>query len=254
MKHELQRILIQNRIFPHKNAGIDIASVSSIDAGMSLARDIIFEIVDRKTALFLSGGRTPKELYETLAAEEHLLPGCVGLVDERYGKKGHEHSNEKMIQDTGFLRYLQMRGIPFYPILQDGVTRRDTALSYDQKLRELFTVYQKSIALLGIGLDGHTAGIAGNRSNFSNPMFSESDTSLYVSDFNDDMGMFKERITMTFLGLSMMDLLLVLVFGNDKRRALDLMFADGPMEEIPSRILKKTNIAAKTLLITDQGI
>jgi len=66
--------------------------------------------------------------------------------------------------------------------------------------------------------------------------------------------MFKERITMTFLGLSMLDILIVLVFGNEKQNALKLLFSEGSEEEIPSRFYQRPDIAKKTLLITDQQL
>src|SRR5260221_7552829 len=86
--------------------------------GLTKAKEILQKEVDKKTVLFLSGGRTPKELYEKLATQQKLLPGAVGLIDERYGPKSHENSNETMMEKSGFLGYLQQQHIPFYPILQ----------------------------------------------------------------------------------------------------------------------------------------
>ena len=66
--------------------------------------------------------------------------------------------------------------------------------------------------------------------------------------------MFKERITMTFLGLSMLDVFIVLVFGEDKKDALEKVFTEGPEEEVPGRFFKRPEIAKRTLLITDQKV
>lgn len=250
----IQRALSEKNIRTHKNNGILIAQVNSAADGFDLAKTILKAVVDKKTALFLSGGRTPKELYASIATEELFSPGIAGLVDERYGEKMHDNSNEKMLKDTGLLRYFSLTDTPFYPVLQKDKSRGETAEAYDQKLRSLLSVYQKHIAVLGVGLDGHTAGIAGNRPDFINPLFDPSRKDLLVSEFDDPEGMFKERITMTFIGLSMMDFLLVLVFGEDKQKALDLVFAEGKEEEIPSRFLKRPDIAPKTLLITDQNV
>jgi 6-phosphogluconolactonase/glucosamine-6-phosphate isomerase/deaminase len=254
MRDDIQKILRERNILFHKNEGILIAKVIDSEAGMLFANDLLTHIVDAKTLLLLSGGKTPWDLYTTFTAEEKIQPGAVCLVDERYGKKYHETSNEKKLKETGFLRYLEMRGIPFYPILAKGETREEAAEDYDLMLRELQNVYQASVGILGIGLDGHTAGVAGNRRDFKNALFAAERKNLLVSEFHDHTGMFKERITMTFLGLSRLDLLLVLVFGEDKKAALDLVFSAGPEEEIPGRFYKRPEIAKKTLLITDQYI
>jgi 6-phosphogluconolactonase len=253
MIETIRTILKKHQVFSHQNTGITVAKVETLFDGFRLAKDILYTLVDAKTVLYLSGGNTPKTLYEQLATEETIHPGAVGLVDERYGTKFHERSNEKMIQETGLLRYLQMRDIAFYPILV-GKSREETAAAYDEKLRSLNATYQKSIAILGIGTDGHTSSLAPNRPDFTNPMFDLSQKHLLVSEFNDQKSAYKERVGMTFLGLEMQDVLLVLVFGHDKKKTLDSVFSEGKETEIPSRFFKRPDIAKKTLFITDQSI
>lgn len=232
-----------------------VVAVSDASEGIILAKDILYQLSDKKTLLLLSGGKTPKAFYETLAKEEKLETGAVGLIDERYGPKMHLDSNEWMIQKTGLLGYLTYQHIPFYPILQDTRHSGDEqgedsrikslTLQYDETLRFLFNGFQKSIGILGIGLDGHTAGIPIHTS------LNNTDQAL-VTYFTDFPGAQRERISMTFLGLSMLDIMLVLVFGEDKKSALQAMFAQGSEEEIPARFFKRPHIAQKTLLITDQ--
>lgn len=251
MLEKINQIVQKHNIFSHQNAGIFVASVKDQQQGFQFAKEVLYELSDSKTIVYLSGGRTPKDLYSEFAREEQLLAGAVGQIDERYGVPLHDTSNQKMMQEAGLLRYLQMRDIRFYPILQ-GKSREEAAGEYDKTVRELNTIYQQSIGILGVGMDGHTAGIAGNRKDFQNPMFDESQRHVCVSHFNDEKGMYKERISMTFLGLSMLDVLIVLVFGDDKKEAVTMMFADGKEEDIPSRFYKRPEIAAKTLLVTDQ--
>lgn len=248
----LQNIISQHNLILEPKDPF-VVTVSDASQGIVLAKDILYHISDKKTALFLSGGRTPKAFYEDIAKEEKLEIGAVGLIDERYGKKMHLDSNEWMIQQTGFLGYLKYKNIPFYPILQPIIasearqshTLDQTALQYDETFRFLFNGFQRSIGILGIGLDGHMAGIPINTS------LDNKEQSL-VTYFTDFPGPQKERISMTFLGLSMLDFLLVLVFGNDKLHALQAMMADGSGEDIPARFFKRPDIASKTLLITDQ--
>lgn len=290
----LHPLLQKLQILTQTREEITICPVTNAATGITCAKQILDTVLDRKTVLFLSGGRTPKDMYEALAHEGKLVAGAVGLIDERYGKKLHTNSNEKMIQDTGLLSHIEKQNIRFYPILnshpeflpadqqsrsgfsqilhpirpaqglsdnrkqvQHDKMRKQTAMHYDETVRSLLTNFPTSIGILGIGLDGHTAGIAGNRIQhpvLDNPLFHLERKNLFVSEFDDPEGMFKQRITMTFLGLSMLDVLLVLVFGDDKKEALQQVFTDGSEEEIPARFFKRPEIAQKTLLITDQSV
>lgn len=243
--------LLSNHNLPsYTKQGILIITTSQIN-GLKFAKELLYQVVDQQTLLLLSGGKTPKELYQQLAREEKLHPGTVGQVDERYGDPYHANSNEKMVADTGLLHYFEAHKIPFYPILS-GDIRLNLSKKYDKTLRDLMSIFPERIGLCGIGADGHTAGIAGNRKDFVNPMFESTRKNDYVSDFNDVHGDFRERISLTFAGLAQLTLLIVLVFGDDKNTALDLTFTDGSEEMIPARFYKRPDIAKKTIFITDQ--
>lgn len=254
MPPEVSSILQTHNILSHSNTGITMCTVADSSAGVGLAKELLYGIVDSRTALYLSGGKTPKSLYEQLAREEQLQAGAVGMVDERYGKKLHTKSNEKMIRETELLRYLEIRGVPFYPMLQPDKEREETAAAYDEMVRYLHALFPRSVAVLGIGADGHTAGVAPNRKDFKNPLFAPSHKDLFVSAFDDPKSFYGQRVSMTFLGLSMVDVFLVLVFGEDKKESLRLLFEQGSEEEIPARFYTRPEIAKKTILITDQGI
>jgi 6-phosphogluconolactonase/glucosamine-6-phosphate isomerase/deaminase len=252
MLQAIQHVLTTNNILTHRNQGILIAKVTDQQTGTTLAKNLLYAVVDAKTMLYLSGGSL-KSLYEQLAHDSTITPAGVGLVDERYGKPFWENSNEKMIRETQFLRYLHAKDIPFHSILINE-PRIETAEAYDAKLRELHTFFPKSVGLLGIGPDGHTSSLAPNRPDFTNPMFGPSQKHMLVSEFDDPNSHYKERVGMTFLGLSMLDVLIVVVFGASKQHALEQMFENGPEEELPARFFKRPEVASKTLLISDQRI
>ena len=232
---------------------MQIIVIPDFQLAMEKTKDILYEKVDKKTVLFLSGGATPKSLYSSLANDKIIRPAAVGMIDERYGKKFHENSNESMIKETGFLDYLSKQNIPFYPILQKNFSRKKAAESYDQKTRDLFFHFKNSVAIMGVGTDGHISSIAPNRKDFINPLFDNENKQLFVGQFNDAKSNYKERIGMTFAGLSLIDYFIVLVFGKEKKKALEEMFTQGPMEEIPARFFMQ-QASNNTIIITDQQV
>jgi 6-phosphogluconolactonase/glucosamine-6-phosphate isomerase/deaminase len=168
------------------------------------------------------------------------------MVDERYGEVGHEKSNANMM--LGFE--------PFYSIL-NGESLENTALHYDKTVRSLFDKSKKSIGILGIGSDGHTAGIPAGIKNYE----SRIKNGELVSFFDNFPGENPKRVTMTFNALAKLDQILILVFGEDlpagrqgKKEALRKMFESGPIEEIPARFYLRPEISKKTILVTDQKL
>ncbi len=232
---------------------MQIVVVENREKGIQRAKEILYEKVDKRTVLFLSGGSTPESLYELLAKEKVIKPVAVGMIDERYGKPFHETSNELMMQETGFLDYLKRYAIPFYPILHKNVGLEETAREYDQTSRDLFFKFPRSIAVMGIGADGHTASIIPNRKGFINPMFEEARQHQFVGEFSDPKSEYKERVGMTFAGLALIDYFVVLVFGKDKKKALKAMLSGGYLEDVPARFFPQ-EVSEKTVIITDQKI
>lgn len=247
-------VYCQSRLDRIQYDDMQIVVSDSINEGLEKAKEELYKRLDNKTVLFLSGGTTPRPLYERIAKEKIIKPAAVAMIDERYGDPMHENSNEKMISETGLLGYFDDYGIPFYPIITGTFPREELAEMYDENVRKLFFHFHKNIAIMGIGADGHTAGIAPNRKNFTNPVFENEQKHLFVSDFVDSDGPFGERVTLTFAGLSLIDFFIVLAFGEDKKEALQKTFIQGALEEVPARFYNTSEIAKKTLFITDQKI
>lgn len=227
-----------------------VKKVTDPNEGFLAARDILYKTIDLDTVLFLSGGSTPKPLYEILAKERKIELGAVALVDERFGQPLHLNSNEKMIQETGLPSYFLTNGIPYYLILQKGKDRKTVALEYNKVVGSLFSRFSKRVAILGIGEDGHTAGLPAGRQGLQ----LREKSSSYVIEFSDFPIEPRERITLTFHAISMMSLLIVLVFGNEKQKALHDMFMPGSTTEVPARFYLRKDITKKALLITDQKV
>ncbi len=222
---------------------MQIELVDDPHVGLNVAKRALYKDCDSGTVLFLSGGSTPKNLYKVLKEEGTLQVGAAAMVDDRYSFH-QEYSNEPMIRDSGIEDYFQEKNIPFYKILEFGVGKEESTKKYSETVSFLLNHFTKSVAVMGIGEDGHTAGILPGV--VSNSEFVES---FHFQDLE-----IKDRITLTFRALSMFDRLILLVFGEEKKKALDLMFSLGSEEEVPARFYNRKELEGKVLLITDQKI
>jgi 6-phosphogluconolactonase len=124
----------------------------------------------REAALFtgrctvaLSGGSTPRRLYELLASEAYRDVVPWDLIewywgDERCVPPDHEASNYRMAWDFMLSKA---------PVPQDNIFRMPgegreharAALSYENLLRDRLPDLAFDLVLLGIGEDGHTASL-----------------------------------------------------------------------------------------------
>jgi len=256
MLEEIKELLLEKKTSAKVKDELVVVRANQVD-GLELAKEVVYRVANQKTAFFLSGGSTPKPLYEMFAKEEKLNVGAAAMIDERYGKPFHENSNEKMIKETGLLLYLKEKNIPFYSALEKDKNQEESILNYDEAIRYLLFNFPKNMAILGIGSDGHTAGMAPNKRDFSNSLFEEEKKGVFVGGFDDGKDFltgFGKRITLTFSALSMMDFLLILAFGKNKRKALGKMFEKGDLADLPARFYLEKDIVKKTLLITDQRV
>lgn len=235
--------------------GIIVIEAQTPQKANEITSEILEKYSDLKTALFLSGGRTPKKLYKYLAERKSLRIGTALMIDERYGERNHKKSNELMIGETGLIEYFESQNTRYYPILQDNQDIENTALQYDEALRFIIKFFPKTVGILGIGSDGHTAGLpSGNQKAVEIVRRTIEDQSSLVSFY--ELEGYGKRITMNFNALSMLDLIIILVLGQEKREVLAQMFKfDNSQEEVekfPAKFYLKPEIAEKTILITDQ--
>jgi 6-phosphogluconolactonase/glucosamine-6-phosphate isomerase/deaminase len=109
---------------------MQISIVKNTSEGFNLAKNLLYEFCNSQTVLFLSGGSTPKVLYEDLAKEKKLKVGAVGLVDERFGQNFKlDYTNECMIEKTGLFRFFESKNIPVFNIL-NGKSLSQTTKEY----------------------------------------------------------------------------------------------------------------------------
>lgn len=199
------------------------------------SKDLVVEYVQAAIAargtcsIALSGGSTPKPLYEALAKED--LPWSQLQIfwgDERYVPVDHPDSN------AGAAKAAWLDQVPI-PVEQVHLTPThydnpvDAAVAYAQTIRQVLGEApwpQIDINLLGMGDDGHTASL------FPHTL------ALGVSDRLVTVGekAGTPRITFTVPFINHSRAVIFLVAGSNKQTALSQVFSpDGDDQTYPSR-------------------
>ena len=117
-----------------------------------------------RCALALSGGTTPRRVYELLASTHradirwdavHVFWG-----DERYVPPDDPRSNYRMARET-LLNHVPCHAANVHPMPTHLASADDAALQYEQVLRAFFEEEwpRFDILLLGLGADGHMASL-----------------------------------------------------------------------------------------------
>jgi 6-phosphogluconolactonase len=125
---------------------------------------------DGAFAVCLSGGSTPRRLYERLAAPELASRFPWNRVhwfwgDERFVPHNHPDSNFRMARDA----FLSRAPVPvgnIHAVQTEGISPEEAAVAYEATLKGFYGADQLvperplfDVTLLGIGDDGHTASL-----------------------------------------------------------------------------------------------
>jgi 6-phosphogluconolactonase/glucosamine-6-phosphate isomerase/deaminase len=148
----------------------------------------------------------------------------VLLADERYGDEGHADSNWAQVMKAGF----KTADSRLLPVLQKGLDFEATLKHYNQLAEAAFANNDLVVAQLGIGSDGHIAGIM-----IDSPAAKEQAT-LVAGYQADDF----KRLTLTFPALAKVSAAYVFAFGPAK--VLQLLHDKSVnLTEQPAQVLKK---------------
>ena len=125
---------------------------------------------DRAFAVCLSGGSTPRRLYDYLADPIFASRFPWGRAhwfwgDERFVPHDHRDSNFRMAREA-FLSHVPIPAENIHPIPTEDLTPDQSAAAYETTLKRFYgadTLRSNrplfDVMLLGIGEDGHTASL-----------------------------------------------------------------------------------------------
>lgn len=181
---------------------------------------------DGPFAVALSGGSTPKRLYQLLSgmsfpwARTHWFWG-----DERFVSADDPASNYRMTREALF-SHVPVPADQIHPVPTMGLTPDEAAAQYEATLKAFHGARHLApdrplfdIVLLGLGTDGHTASLFPGK-----PMLDE--RRRWVGATDDPQG--APRITLTYPALESSHETIFLVAGLDKRdRLREVLAADG---------------------------
>ncbi len=148
----------------------------TFESAETLAHDVaewlcgLAQASDRVFAVCLSGGSTPRRLYECLAAPKtasrfpwnrtHWFWG-----DERFVPHDHPDSNYRMAREA-LLSRVSIPDGNIHAVPTEGLSPEEAAIVYETTLRRFYGADELApdrplfdVALLGIGEDGHTASL-----------------------------------------------------------------------------------------------
>lgn len=198
----------------------------SKDTAMEIAAEYVTASLDlevEKTGaarLMLSGGGTPKPLYEILSQAELNWPSIIcGLVDERWVPEDHSASNASLVRQT--LIKDAAKDAIFLP-MTDG---SETAAEGAQTVSQLYLAAGQpiTVSILGMGADGHCASWFPASPDLHAVTAPNAKHWVMPVDASDcpGAGEIRERITLSRSAVLGSQLLVLLIIGENKRSVFD---------------------------------
>ena len=200
----------------------------------------------------LSGGSTPKSLYNLLATNARtVLPWDRMFFfwgDERHVPPTHPESNYRMAEET-MLSKIPVAAGNVFRMATENPDAAAAAEAYEQTLRKFFQlgpgeVPTFDLILLGMGPDGHTASL------FPNTAGLQEKSRLVIANWVDKLK--TSRLTLTLPVLNAARCVVFLVSGTDKATVLrTVLEEDVPAEQYPSKLVRPGN--GKLIWLVDRA-
>ncbi|WP_312825662.1 6-phosphogluconolactonase [Epilithonimonas sp.] len=203
---------------------MNITVFDNLDTLYKKAADTFVELSEKsiqkhdKFVVALSGGSSPKAIFNLLATQEYAdkiewSKVYFFWVDERWVSLADEKSNFKMTLEA-LLDKVPVDENHVFPMYKDGVEPKDYAKEYEAQIRKVLGnegVFD--FILLGMGDDGHTASL------FPGKKILHEKEKWVDAYYLKPQEMY--RITLTEPIINKAENILVVAFGESKKHALN---------------------------------
>lgn len=210
-----------------------------IHAGKKLF-DLLLSVKDKKVLLLLSGGSS----LNLLSYVDPLVCGSgvtISVIDERVDI--NESNFNKLLETSFFKKSIKNGALFIDPFVTEGDTYQTVENRLNQSLLSWVNNNKEGIiiATLGMGDDGHIAGIMPfpeSESTFYN-LFE--DTNVLMRGYDAGLkNKFPYRVTSTLSLLKLVNFAVAFISGDSKRNALSLVLQKNkPVNEIPASVLNE---------------
>ena|SRR3990167_5645329 len=206
---------------------IDFRKITSVEPVAEYLSGVINQHLrmDEKVLWLVPGGSSVEVAADVSKRlpKESLKNLTVTLTDERYGPIGHKDSNWPQLEAAG----IKLQGAKLQPVLRE-LSLEETAAKYSKMIDQDLKRTDYSIALAGMGPDGHILGIK--------PKSPAVESSKLAIGYEWDDFI---RLTLTEKTLSQLDEVIIYVVGKEKWPQIENLQKDLPTSSQPAQILKK---------------
>jgi 6-phosphogluconolactonase len=232
-----------------------IHTYKSVQEVISAIADYVVDVAQKAIALngefniALSGGSSPKKLYETLASPDYKNRVAWSKVnfffgDERYVPAHDPQSNGNMVRAALFDPLHIERSNIFF--VDTSLLPEEAAKDYSARITNHFKGKESifDLILLGLGDNSHTASLFPHTAILHD--HSASVKSVFVKDQN------VYRITMTAPMINQAQQIVFLVYGQSKAEAVHHVLEDEyDPEKYPAQLIKLEGNNIQWYLDTD---
>ena len=187
-----------------------------------------------RVVLLVSGGTTPGPVLARLARQPlDWARVVVSLVDERWTQADAIGSNSRQVKDR--LLRDDARSAEFWPLIDTG---RDIETCVDDANRRIGTAnVPVSVALLGMGSDGHTASLFPGARNLDEVWLSPKPYAFIDATGISAAQQWPLRISSTPSGLALAGTRFLLLRGQEKREVLERVLRATDAKQWPIRVV-----------------
>jgi 6-phosphogluconolactonase len=214
----------------------DLETLSQAAAELFTVQSRQADLICGRFSVALSGGQTPRRLYEILATEPyrkhiHWDEVHVFWSDERCVPADDPRSNARMARQT-LLNHVPIPLENIHPMPCEH-SPQQAAILYEKELKSFFSSQNPNfhLVLLGLGENGHTASLFPHT-----PVLNE--TEKWVSEvYVKELDMY--RLTFTAQFINQASQVVFLVSGAEKAQVLEEVL-EGPYQphDLPAQLIR----------------